>query len=63
MIFNSCSFDFNLINNIMEYLQGSVGFLQLTPAENTEIKNSSSATADLVLKVLHSPTDALIYWS
>lgn len=32
----------------MKYLRGSVSFLQLAPAENTEIKNSSSATADVV---------------
>ena len=35
----------------MTYLQGSVRFLQLTPAENTEIKNLSSAKADLVISL------------
>ena len=50
MIFNCCSFKLNLKKIIMKYLQGSVGFLQLSPAENTEIKNSSSATADLGLR-------------
>ena len=54
--FNSCSFKLSLKQNIVKYLQ-CVNIWRLTPGKNTEINNSGSAIADLVISL--SPSNRI----